>query len=333
MSRKIKWGILGCAAIAENAFIPALKKARNAEPLTIASRDAARAKKWAERFSFAKFYSSYEELLSDPEIDAVYNPLPNHLHHPWTIKAVRAKKHVLCEKPLALTAQEVKEMFEEASRNGVVLMEGFMYRFHPQINKALDLIRSGEIGKPFLIRSAFTFPFNRGKDNYRWSPQKGGGALYDVGCYTINAARLIFQQEPDEIYARPHLDEQTGIDLTTSLLCSFSGGRQALLVSSFELQFQSSLEVSGDLGRIFLARAFSAKHFGTEIQILKGDETETIKLQPADQFQLMVEHFGDIISGRARPRLGFNDSYGNARVIDAAFRSIKSNRPIRLKEI
>jgi predicted dehydrogenase len=203
-----------------------------------------------------------------------------------------------------------------------------MYRFHPQINKALELIHSGEIGNPILIRSAFTFVFNRGKDNYRWSPQMGGGALYDVGCYTINAARLIFQEEPDEVYARSHLDEQTGIDLTTSLLCSFSGGRQALLSSSFELQFQSGLEVSGELGRIFLTRAFSAKHFETEIQILKGDKKEIIKFPGTDQYQLMVEHLGDVISGGIRPLLDFKDSYGNARVIDTALKSARSGRAI-----
>lgn len=322
-AEKIKWGILGCAAIAEKAFIPAIKKSKRAELLAIASRQESRAREWAEKFGIRRAYGSYRELLADPEIEAVYNPLPNHLHHPLTLAALQAGKHVLCEKPLALTASEVKEIFAEAERQKRLVMEGFMYRFHPRLEKALELLQDGAIGEPRLVRSAFTFIFDRDRSNYRWSPEMGGGALYDVGCYTINAARLVFNAEPDEIAARAHLDGETGIDLTTSLLVAFHGRRQALLTCSFELEFQSSLEITGSEGRIFLDRAFSAKHFETEIQLTRNQKTELIKFPPADQFLLMAEHFGEAIRGRARPLLDCHDSYGNALVIESALKQIQ----------
>jgi predicted dehydrogenase len=322
MMEKVRWGILGGAAIAETTFIPAIKKSRKAELVAIASRDISKARAWAEKFKLRRAYGSYEDLLADPEIEAVYNPLPNHLHHPLTIAALRAGKHVLCEKPLALTSAQVEEMFAEAKKNNRLLMEGFMYRFHPRLGKALELIRSGAIGQPRLVRAVFAFVFDRDRSNYRWSPEMGGGALYDVGCYTINAARLVFQAEPEKIQAAAHLDDQTGIDLTTSLLCPFPRNRQALLSCSFELDFQSTLEISGSEGRIFLDRAFSAKHFETEILLNAKDKTERLRFQPVDQFQLMIEHFGEAIGGRTEPLLDFKDSYGNALVIDRTLKSI-----------
>lgn len=323
MTEKIRWGILGCAAIAEKAFIPAIKKAAGAELVAIASRDSGKARDWAARSGIKKAYGSYEELLSDPEIEAVYNPLPNHLHHPLSIAALRAGKHVLCEKPLALTAAEVREMFAEAEKKNRLLMEGFMYRFHPRLKQTLELIESGAIGEPLVVRGTFNFIFDRDLSNYRWNPASGGGALYDVGCYPINAARLIFKSEPVRIEVAARLDEKTGIDLTASLLCEFPGNRQALLTSSFELEFQSALEISGRSGRIFLDRAFSSKHFETEIQLTRNQKTEIFHFPPADQFQLMIEHFGQAIRGLVKPLLDFKDSYGNALVIETALKLIR----------
>ena len=322
-SETIKWGILGCAAIAEKSLIPALKKAQGTELVAIASRSAAKARDWAEKFNLPRSYGSYEDLLADKEIEAVYIPLPNHLHFEWTVKALRAGKHVLCEKPLALTASQVMEMFDEARANKRQLMEAFMYRFHPRLAKVIKLLESGAIGEPRLVQSAFTFVFKREEDNYRWAPQMGGGALYDVGCYTINAARLAFKAEPLEIRTASHLDEKTGIDLTTSLLCNFPGSRQALLASSFELEFQSSLEISGEAGRLYLNRVFSAKDFTTEIVLRQGEKLTSFNFPPVDQYQLMVEHFGQTIAGRVTPLVDFHDSFGNALVIEKALRLIQ----------
>ncbi len=322
MGQKINWGILGAAAIAETTFIPAINKSGQAELFAIASRNLDKARSWAKKFSLPRAYGSYEELLADPEIEVVYISLPNHLHFEWTVKALKAAKHVLCEKPLALSAVEVKEMFAEAEKNRRLLMEGFMYRFHPRMARTQHLIKSGAIGEPRLICSSFTIKLDRDRRNYRWSREMGGGALYDLGCYTINAARAVFGTEPEEVVAVAHFDEQTGIDLTTSLLCPFPGNRQALLAASFELEFQSSLEISGSQGRIFLDRAFSAKNFETEIQINSQSRKDRIKFQPVDQFQLMIEHFGEVIKGQAAPLINFQDSYGNALVIEKALKQI-----------
>lgn len=322
-SEKINWGILGCAAIAEKSLIPALKKAQGTELVAIASRSAAKARDWAEKFNLPRSYGSYEDLLADKEIEAVYIPLPNHLHFEWTVKALRAGKHVLCEKPLALTASQVMEMFDEARANKRQLMEAFMYRFHPRLAKATELLESGAIGELRLVQSAFTFVFKREEDNYRWAPQMGGGALYDVGCYTINAARLAFKAEPLEIRTASHLDEKTGIDLTTSLLCQFSDGRQSLLASSFELEFQSNLEISGREGSLFLSRVFSAKDFPTEIILRQGEKLTSFNFPPVDQYQLMVEHFGQTIAGRVSPLIDFHDSFGNALALEKALKSIR----------
>jgi predicted dehydrogenase len=321
-NRKVRWGILGCARIAERALIPAIRSARNGELFGIASRDASRAAAWAEKHGFQKSYGNYAALLADPEVDAVYIPLPNHLHAPWTIATARAGKHVLCEKPLALNAAEVRAMAGAAEKHGVALLEAFMYRFHPQFTKALALIRAGRIGEVRLVRSAFTF-LNVGHDeNYRWNPQMGGGALYDVGCYPVNAARTILEAEPVSVFARAGLDPRRRVDITTALLLEFPGRRFALCDAGFAAPFQSRLEVVGTEGRLTLSRAFSAKHFDVVIEVIRGDKVRSIRVPATDHYRIMVEHFGDAAL-KGRPlRYGIADSLGQARVLDAAFASM-----------
>jgi len=199
-----------------------------------------------------------------------------------------------------------------------------MYRFHPRLAKATELLESGAIGESRLVQSAFTFVFNRERDNYRWAPQMGGGALYDVGCYTVNVARLVFKAEPLEIRTASHLDERTGIDLTTSLLCQFSDSRHSLLASSFELEFQSSLKISGREGSLFLNRVFSAKDSPTEIILRQGEKLTSFNFPPVDQYQLMVEHFGQVVGGQVSPLIDFHDSFGNALALEKALKSIRS---------
>lgn len=324
--KKIAWGILGCARIAERALIPALRAAANAELTGIAARDERRAREWAERFGIPRAHEDYAALLADPGIDAVYIPLPNHLHAEWAIRAAKAGKHVLCEKPLALTEDEARTMFRAAEESGVLLMEAFMYRFHPQFERTLSVVRSGEIGDVLTFRSAFTFLFTSGCEDYRWYPQMGGGALYDVGCYPVNAARTVFGGEPISVFARARLHPERGIDLATGLLVEFSGGRQALLDCAFDTPFQSWLEIVGTKGRIALPRAFSAKHFDVPIDIFKDDATDTILVPASNQYVRMVEHFGESILRGTPLRYAAEDAFGNARVIDAAFRSLRGGR-------
>jgi D-xylose 1-dehydrogenase (NADP+, D-xylono-1,5-lactone-forming) len=331
-SAKIRWGILGCARIAERALIPAFHEAKNAELFGIAARDKARAAAWAAKFKIPKFYGNYEELLQDPDIQAVYIPLPNHLHAEWTINAARAGKHILCEKPLALSASEVESMFAAARASSVQVLEAFMYRFHPQFDKTLALVRSGTIGDIRAVHATFSFVLSGPKDDYRRNAGMGGGALYDVGCYVINASRTIIGAEPETVFAKARLEPETGIDLATSLLLEFPDDRHALLDCAFDAQFQSRVEVAGSRGRITLSRAFSAKHFDVEVQITKGNNIETHLVPARNQYTRMVEHFGEAVLGLRPVLFGESDALGNARVIDAAFASLATGRCVAINK-
>lgn len=331
VTEQLNWGILGCARIAERALIPAIREARNARLFGIAARDKARAREWAEKYTIQNFYADYPSLLGDPEIEAVYIPLANHLHAEWAIRAAQAGKHVLCEKPLALTADEVRAMYRRANDAGVLLMEAFMYRFHPQFQKTMELLKLGEIGDVCSLRSTFSFSYIGDEANYRWDKAMGGGALYDVGCYTISAARTVFGAEPLSVFALSRLRAQTGVDLATSLLLEFPRDRQALLDCAFDIPFQSRLEVAGAGGRISLERAFSAKDFDVGIKIFRGNDPETILVPAANQYTRMIEHFGEAARGFCAPRFGEMDALGNARTIDAAFQSVKTGRPVIIR--
>jgi predicted dehydrogenase len=328
MDRKVNWGILGCAGIAEKAFIPAVRESRNGVLASIAARDVSRAGDWAGRFGFLKSHRTYQELVEDPAIDAIYNPLPNDLHAEWSVRAMRAGKHVLCEKPMAMNAGEVRKMIGAAESGGVLLMEGFMYKFHPQTEKTLALIREGKIGEVRTVHASFTFHFERDGANYRWFPAMGGGALYDVGCYPISLARLVFGAEPVSVFAAARIDPATGVDMTAVALLEFPGGRFAQCEASFESQFQSRLLAVGTEGTLALDRAFSAKEFDTAIEIVKGDRTETVRIPRAGMFTLMVEHFGDAVLGKTPLRYPAGDALDNMHAIDACFESIRTGRAV-----
>jgi xylose dehydrogenase (NAD/NADP) len=327
---KINWGILGCAGIAEKAFIPAIQESGNGILYGIASRDSKRAWDWALGFGFRKSYHNYQALLEDREIDAIYVPLPNNLHAEWAARAAEAGKHVLCEKPMALNAEEVRQMAKAAKKAGVLLMEGFMYRFHPQIERALEIIRAKEIGEVRTVHSSFTFNRAFGDTNYRLSPEMGGGALYDVGCYTISLARLVFGEEPQSVFARARMDPRTGVDLTGSALLEFTRGRAAHCDWSFESHFQSRLLAVGSEGSVVLDRAFSGKDSDVEVRIAKGDRTITDRIPRVNMFARMIEHFGDCIFKRTPLRYPPEDAEKNMRAIDACFKSLKTGHPAQV---
>ena len=322
--RKINWGILGCAGIAEKAFIPAVLQSGNGALAAIAARDPDRAGDWARRFGFARAHRTYQELVDDPAVEAVYNPLPNDLHAEWSIRAMRAGKHVLCEKPMAMSAPEVRDMIRAAETHGVLLMEGFMYKFHPQIDRTLELVRTGAIGPVRSVHSSFTFRFERDGANYRWSPARGGGALYDVGCYAISLARLILDAEPSAATAAARIDPATGVDMTAAVLLEFPDGRFAQCDASFESHFQSRLVAAGAEAVLRLDRAFSAKDFDVAVEIVRGDTVERVPIQRANMFTLMVGHFNEAVLGRAPLRYPASDAWHNMRVLDACFESIRT---------
>lgn len=332
MVRKVNWGILGCAGIAEKAFIPAVARSRTGVLGAIASRNKARAEEWGRRFGFRRAHQTYQDLVADPAVDAVYNPLPNDLHAEWSIRALQAGKHVLCEKPMALDAPEVRAMIRAADAHGVLLMEGFMYKFHPQIGKALELIGRGRIGDIRSVHSSFTFRFALEGPNYRWSAAQGGGALYDVGCYTISVARLVLGAEPLSAFAAARVDPETGVDLTTAALLEFPGGRFAQCDASFESQFQSRLLVVGTEGILRLGRAFSAKDFDVAVEIIRGDARAEVPIAKADMFALMVDDFGAAVLGQAPLRYPASDAWLNMRAIDACFESIRTGARVAIPE-
>lgn len=330
MSNKINWGIIGCAGIAERALIPAIKASSNGVLYGIAARDKKRALDWSRTHGFKKAYPDYQALLDDQAIDAIYNPLPNSLHAEWSIRAARAGKHVLCEKPMAMNAAEVRDMTGAAEKAGVLLMEAFMYKFHPQIEKSLKLLAAGEIGAVRSVHSSFTFLSEPDGRNYRWFPEMGGGALYDVGCYTISASRLIFNAEPKSVFARAALHPRFRVDVSAHMLMEFPGGRFAQCDCAFDAQFQSRLLVVGEAGTLGLDRAFSAKHHEVKIRVVKGDRHEDIPVPAENMYTRMVEHFGGCVLEKKPLRYAAGDAEGNMRVIDACWESIRAGLAVPL---
>lgn len=236
----LRFGILGCARICRRDMIPALQNAPGIELAAIASRRQGEAAKWAAEYAIPRSYESYEAILADPAIDAVYLPLANEQHKPWVLAAAAAGKHLLCEKPLALDAEETEEMASGCRRAGVMLMEAFMWRHHPWVAEAQEIIKSGRIGELLLIKMDFSFQIQPG--DWRLDPARGGGALFDLGCYGINLSRLFGEGEPTEIIARSRMGE-TGVDLTTAMVLRFGNGVTALLDCSFECRDRNRIEL------------------------------------------------------------------------------------------
>ncbi len=322
----IRWGVLGAARIAINQLIPAIQQAAAAELIAIASRDVDKAREVAARFGIPKAFGSYEALLDDPDIDAVYIPLPNALHAPWTVRAAQAGVHVLCEKPLALNASQADEMIAACRQHGVLLAEAFMYRHHPQIAQALELVRAGEIGTPRLIRGSFSFELNR-PDDVRWDPALGGGALLDVGCYPVSAARLVFGAEPLKALAAATFTPR-GVDETLAGVLVFpslrSGHgseqapeeRYALVDCSFRLPLRQALEIIGTAGRITLPWPYNPGSRPTTITLVRGDEERTITIPPANSYVLMVEAFNEALLSRCPLPYPPEDAQANMRALD-----------------
>jgi predicted dehydrogenase len=294
--RAVRWGILGCARISRRRLIPALRASRRGLLWAIASRDEATARAWAAEFGAVRSYGSYREVLADPEVDAVYIPLPNELHHPWVIAAADAGKHVLCEKPLARTGAEAREMVVHCRARRVALMEAFMWRHQPRTTEVRRLVAHGVVGELRLIRSSFSFPI--GPDDWRLDPVRGGGALWDVGCYGVNAARLFAGAEPDAHRAVARLGP-SGVDLSLAAECRFANGILAVLDCSFEQPFRCTYELIGTLGRIEVPDAYvpperpvARLHVGGSVQDLVFDGRNQYA-EMVDAFARAVDDGGD----------------------------------------
>lgn len=328
---KTKWGILSTARIGKIALIPALHKAENCHLVAIASRNREQAEKVAEEFGISKAYGSYEKLLADPEIEVIYNPLPNNMHLEWTIKALRAGKHVLCEKPIGMnTAEALNLQKEKEYHPNLKLMEAFMYRFHPQWIKAKEMVDAGEIGEVKSVQSFFTY-FKLDRDNIRNQPEAGGGGLMDIGCYCISFPRFIFGAEPKRVSGLIDYDPDMKIDRHTSALLDFGDGTNASFVCSTQLMRSQKAQIFGSKARIEIEIPVNVPaDEPSEIKIVTEKDEKTIRFLPADQYQLQVEAFANcILNGTPEPT-PFSDAIGNMKVIDAVFESARRNEWVNI---
>jgi len=333
-SNCLRWGVLSTANIGLKALIPALQAYPGAELCALASRDAEKAERYAKLYHIPKTYDSYEALIQDPDIGVVYNPLPNHLHMEWTIKAIEAGKHVLCEKPLALDAPQAQRMLEAAQQHGVLLMEAFMYRYHPQHRRVQALLKSGFISAPRLIRSCFSFPLlalGRPGD-IRW--QAGGGSLMDLGCYCVNVSRCFFAAEPLSVLASAIVHpDYPQVDAQFHAVLNFSGERVALVDCGFLLPNEQAYELVGSDGRIWVEEAFNpGGAVPVTINAQKGNQRISETIPPSDRYRAEVEYFCDCIHNGVQPETGAQDGLNNMKVIDALLRSARLGQTVTLDE-
>lgn len=326
--RRIRWGVISTANIGRAAVNPAIQASSNGELVAVASRTGARATAFAAEHGISRAYNSYEALLGDEDIDAVYIPLPNSMHREWTIRAAEAGKHVLCEKPLALDAEECEQMAAAADDAGVKLMEAFMYRFHPRTERVVEMLRKGAIGEPRTVRSAFTFRL-RSDDDIRLDPDLGGGALMDVGCYCVNVSRTLAGEEPESVQAVAHWTERGVDDLLAGML-RFPGGLVAHFDCALTLERSEAYEVGGTDASLRVESAFLP---GTgDVEILEGRGRDGVthhEIDGVDEYRLMVEHFADCVLDDREPRYPASEAAANMRVIEALYSSARAEgRPV-----
>ncbi|MBP1931348.1 Gfo/Idh/MocA family protein [Ammoniphilus resinae] len=331
--KKLRWGVLGCANIAIKSVIPAIQQSETGYVLGIASRNLEKAQETADHFQIERVYSDYQALLQDPEIDAVYIPLPNHLHYEWTIKAAQYKKHVLCEKPLSLNLKEAKEMLIASQQNRVYLAEAFMYAYHPRYTKIKEIINSGDIGEIRGIHGTFTFNNASDVNNVRFQSQMGGGALYDVGCYPIHAARFLLETEPEAVTVHAFFSPQHDhVDMMASGLLEFPNGISLTFDCGMWADRRNTLQILGTEGRIEIPSAFICRsHEDSRLLVLsKGEKQKEILLPFVNQYTLQVDQFALVILTEEPPLIPTSDSVRNMHVLEACLKSAKERLRVTL---
>ncbi len=331
MTRKVRWGVLSTAKIGRVHVIPAMQKGEATEIVAIASRDEANARRVAGELGIGTAYGSYEALLADPAVEAIYNALPNHLHVPWTIKALEAGKHVLCEKPLALDAAGAQQLVDASARTGRLVAEAFMVRHHPQWQTALEIARSGRLGEVRAIQTIFAYYLDD-PANIRNQADLGGGGLYDIGCYAINTARYIFGTEPQRVVGTFDTDPALRTDRMMSGLAEFPGARHLGFTCATQLVPTQRVQILGTHGRTDIEIPFNAPaDAATRIIVddgrdLQGGGRDVIELPPSNQYTHQGDAFSRAVLGEAPLPWGIADAVLNMRVIDAFFRSGGSER-------
>jgi xylose dehydrogenase (NAD/NADP) len=319
----IRWGILSTARIADR-IVDGARGTEQAQITAVGSRDLPRARAWADERGITHAYGSYEELLASDEVDAVYIGLPNALHVEWSVKALEAGKHVLCEKPLARDPAAVERAFDAADRAGRMLMEAFMWRFHPQTEEVVRLVRDGSIGELRLIRAAFGFNLPW-LENVRWDSALEGGALMDVGCYCVSAARLIAGAEPERVSGEQVLGGDGGVDARFTGLLRFPGDVLAGFDCGMDVHRRNQLEVVGSEGTIYVPSPWQTP-LGARVELSRGDEREVLEPEAVDPYTRELEAF----AGGGPSRLGREDAVGQARTIQALYRAAESGAAVSL---
>jgi predicted dehydrogenase len=324
----VNWGIISTALIGTAKVIPAMQKSKHCRIQAIASRDLALARKWAEKLGIPKAYGSYEELLADREIEAVYNPLPNHLHVPWSIKAAEAGKHVLCEKPIALDAKEAEQLVAARNRTGKLITEAFMVRGHPQWLRARELVRQGKIGELRTVQGLFTY-FLTDPKNVRNMADIGGGGLYDIGCYPIVTSRFLFEAEPTRVVGLVEYDPVMKIDRLASAILDYPKG-QATFTCATQLAPYQRMQILGTKGRIEVEIPFNAppdkpcRIFVDDGSALGDASAKEETFPVCDQYAIQGDLFSEAIRSGKPVEFPLENAVQNMRIIDAIFRSAKT---------
>ncbi|HEY6075077.1 MAG TPA: Gfo/Idh/MocA family oxidoreductase [Anaerolineales bacterium] len=322
----LNWGLLSTARI-NRAIIPPVRASKRSRLLAVGSRTRESAGEYAERWNIPRAHGSYEALLDDPEIDVIYNSLPNHLHAEWTIRALRAGKHVLCEKPIALRMRDVDAIAAAAKETGRIVAEAFMYRHHPVTLKVKEMVDGGEIGQLQYVRGSFSYTLTR--ESYRAKPEMGGGSLWDVGCYPISYARMLTGEEPVEVFGRQVIGEG-GIDVTFVGEMRFPGGVLAQFDSGFHSPLRVQMEAAGSDGWLKVENPYKPGK-GEHILFSRGDETQRIRVPGRELYIGEVEDLEDAVLKGAAPRITLEDSRGNIAVIQALMESARTGRPVNVE--
>ena len=323
--KQLRWGLLSTARINKALFPPLRMSPRNTMS-AVASRDLSRAQAYAKEHNIPRAFGSYEEMLADPDIDVIYNPLPNGMHPEWTVKAAQAGKHILCEKPLANTVDEVDEITEAAKKAGVVVMEAFMYRHHPQTLRVKDMINNGAVGKLQILRGSFMFKIGNEED-VRLNASLGGGSIWDIGCYPISYTRLIVGEEPVEVFGYGMFGAASKVDEIFAGQMRFANGVFAQFDCGFRSPFRVRMEMIGDKGNLTVLSPFTPR-LNEKIILFNGEKEEVFTTPGEDLYLGEVENMADAILNGAPIRMSLADSRNNVLLIQKFLESARSGKPI-----
>ncbi|MDA1280604.1 MAG: Gfo/Idh/MocA family oxidoreductase [Chloroflexi bacterium] len=328
----VRYGLISTAQIGLNAHLRASRESKNSEIVSISSRGTAKAQAAAKEHGIERWYGSYEEQLADPEIDAVINSLPNSMHCEWTIKAAEAGKHILCEKPLAVSAEECQRMIDAVNANNVVLVEAFTHRWNPQMIKARQLVADGAIGKVQTIDAALCFNVAKPEGNVRFSQSLAGGSMWDAGCYTVYATRFVMSAEPVRVLGASHDSGNWGVDTTFSGILEFGNGAIGHVTSNMQQPFRCTISIDGSEGRIEVPQMFEE---GAPVVVKKGNgrdgrEPEVITTPAPNRFTVQLDEFSECVLTGKKPEYPAEDGLRNTAVVEALYKSAAAGQAIAL---